>query len=146
MKDVLINIKGSQSAEGGNETLEMITVGKLSKKNGNYYLSYPECDENGMEGVTTMLKIDQNQSVVLQRSGDIHSRMLIEKNRRHISHYDTGFGGMMVGVFGESVRSTIKDDGGELFMRYTVDINSSYTSTNEISISVKEAAPGGCQN
>ena len=45
----------------------------------------------------------------------------------------------MIGVFGEQVAHNMTDSGGELYMRYTIDINSAMQSRNEVKITVKES-------
>ncbi len=68
------------------------------------------------------------------------TRLILEKGKRHLCQYDTGYGSLMVGVFTSSFESTLNEQGGSLRVRYTLDINSSLSSNNEISIIVKEAA------
>ena len=46
----------------------------------------------------------------------------------------------MVGVFTSSFSSHLNEQGGSLRVRYTLDINSSLSSNNEISVTIKEAA------
>ena len=46
---------------------------------------------------------------------------------------------MMIGVFTSSVKSELNDLGGNLEVNYTLDVNASLSSLNEISITVKEA-------
>ena len=46
---------------------------------------------------------------------------------------------MTVGVFGEEIENTLTENGGKLFMKYSLDINSGLISENEIEISVKAA-------
>ena len=141
MKDVLINITGSQNADGDHEVIEMTTKGQMEKQGKVVTLSYPETEMTGMPGVTTTVTVDGDM-VTLNRmgkdAGDYQSRMMIELGRRHLCHYDTGMGDMMIGVFGERLRSNFADVGGELFMRYTIDVNGGYQSRNEIKITVKE--------
>lgn len=142
MKDVIIKIKGTQfvssadSPEG--EVIELTTVGQMDDKNGKTVLTYSEDNkEDGAEVITT-LKISGEHSVVMQRSGGNSSRLQIEKGQRHLSHYETGYGNLMIGVFGESIRNEIGQDGGRLFMSYTIDVNCNMISRNELEISVQE--------
>ena len=135
MKDVLINIKGTHSADGDNDTVEMTTVGTLSIADGRTSLSYDETAAIGVDGVTTTVNIENSQ-VSLQRSGSIGGRLLVEKGQRHLCHYDTAAGEIMIGVFGESVQHDISENGGRLYMRYTIDVNYGLVSRNELEISV----------
>ena len=145
MKDVLITIKGLHTNEDDNDNIELTTIGSLTEKNGKQYITYHESEEIGLSDVKTVLKVDADRSVTLTRTGAMRSRLTIEKGQRHFCHYDTGFGEMMVGIFGETIRSSMTKKGGELFMSYTIDVNSELLSRNEIQITVKEATPK-CQN
>ena len=143
MKDVLITIKGTQEYEGDADVIEMMTVGTLEESEGNCRLIYKEDDESGGTVTTTLTVCDK--MVTLERSGALNSRMIIEQGQRHICHYDTGFGELMIGVFGESICSTLDREQGNLSLKYTIDINAALASRNEIAISVKEAQQG-CLN
>ncbi len=138
LKNVLIKIKGTNTAEGNADNVEFTTEGKLGEKEGKMYILYEEEESIGASGVKTMLKVDSDRQVILQRSGALNSRMIIEKGQRHNCCYSTVQGDVMVGVFGEAIKSELDDDGGKLYMRYTVDVNMGLISRNEIEISVKE--------
>ena len=139
-KDVLISIKGTYLPEGGSpDVIELITAGRYYSKNGSYYITYKESETTGMEGVTTTLKVDGDHSVTLMRNGNQRSHLLLEKGRRHLCHYDTGYGSLMVGVSGCKIKSHLDDLGGELLFNYTLDVNSSTVSENEVYISIREA-------
>ena len=138
LKNVLIKIKGTNTAEGNADNVEFTTEGKLGEKEGKMYILYEEEESIGASGVKTMLKVDSDRQVILQRSGALNSRMIIEKGQRHNCCYSTVQGDVMVGIFGEAIKSELDDDGGKLYMRYTVDVNMGLISRNEIEISVKE--------
>lgn len=138
VKDVLIKIKGTNEANGEKNTVELKTVGKMGKREGKTYLIYDESESIGTKGVKTTLKIDGQSQVVLQRTGALTSRLIIENGMRHNCCYSTVQGDIQVGVFGEKITSSLKDNGGNLYMRYTVDVNMGLISRNEIEISVKE--------
>ena len=44
----------------------------------------------------------------------------------------------MIGVDAKAVRSTLGEDGGDLYFSYTLDVNSSFLSENEVFINIKE--------
>ncbi len=41
-----------------------------------------------------------------------------------------------MGIFTHCIDNNIGEDGGDLYLKYTVDINSSYVSDNEIYIKI----------
>lgn len=96
--------------------------------------------------VTTLLKIEDEHMVTMQRTGGLRSRLTVEKGQRHMSHYDTGYGELLVGVFGEQIQNQISAAGGRLYMRYTIDVNHSLVSRNQVEIHIKETGKGICLN
>ena len=138
LKDVLIKIKGTNDSGGDINKVELLTMGKLGQKNGKTYILYDEQESIGTAGVKTLLRVEDESQVILQRSGALNSRMTVEKGQRHNCSYSTVQGDIMVGVFGESVENQLNEKGGRLYMRYTVDVNTGLLSRNEIEISVKE--------
>lgn len=108
---------------------------------------YKEYDEdNPSSKITSILKIEGNQKVTLIRNGGQNSRLILEKGQRHLCHYDTGYGSMMVGVFANRIHTDLTDNGGKLEVSYSLDINSGLTSINEIFINIKEAEQEDVKN
>lgn len=137
LKNVIMVIRGTQTVEDMQDTVELTTVGKMGEKNGKTFLTYEE-DEDGVSVVTT-LKISGEESVTMQKSGGNTSRLMIEKGQRNISIYETGYGNLAIGVFGETIKNGLQQNGGVLEVSYTLDANSSLLSHNKLEISVKEA-------
>lgn len=138
-KDVLISIKGTVISAGGlPEVMELVTTGRYYNRNGIYYISYRESEATGFEGVTTILKVDGENCVTLIRNGSQRSRLMLEKGRRHLCQYDTGYGFTTLGISGCRIKSCLGDLGGELVFNYTLDVDSNTVSQNEVYVSVKE--------
>ena len=138
MKEVIIDIKGTQrTGDGEVDSIEFTTVGKYYKYKNRYHLSYPEHITTGMKNVVTTLKVG-DEDVLLCRRGGANSELTVERQKRHICHYDTGYGLFSVGIFGKTVRSTLGGNGGKLYLKYTVDIDSGFQSENEIDVTVRE--------
>lgn len=139
MKEVIIDIKGTQTVNGEDDVVELTTVGKMDIKDGKTYLRYDDSAASGVEGVSCMIKIDKSDdSVIMQRSGALNSRMYIKKGQRHICHYETVGGTITMGIFGENVSADMDDNGGNLYMSYTVDVNYGMLSRNKVEINVRE--------
>ena len=69
------------------------------------------------------------------------SVLIIEKGQRHQCFYDTGYGTMMLGISGDDITSCLNDSGGHLQVRYTLDVNASMASENELQVDVEEYYP-----
>ncbi len=138
-KDVRITIKGIQYADGDQDLVELTTIGSLCRRNGAYYISYDESEATGFEGAKTTLKVEGDQRVTMRRTGEnMRSQLIIEKGQRHQCFYDTGYGSLTLGISGDDIVSCLDDNGGHLQVRYTLDINASMASENELSVDVEE--------
>ena len=138
MKDVIINIKGEQGTDDNQETVELTTDGRFGEKNGSYFISYDESEMLGLGDVKTCLYIKPDKSVVLQRSGAVESRLIVEEGKRSICCYSTPHGDLTIGIFGEFVKTELSGSGGNISMRYTIDSELKLISRNTVNISVRE--------
>ncbi len=139
-KDVLIDIKGIYRQDGEQDQVELVTTGSYYKRNGDYYIAYDESEMTGFEGTRTVLRVEGSQRVTLSRSGSTKSQLIIERGVRHQCHYDTGYGAMTIGVSGDRVSADLDDHGGRLQFSYSLDVNTSLASENEVFINVRESA------
>lgn len=138
-KNVWIDIKSVQEVNGERSVVELSTAADFSLDDDCCTIVYNEGEESGMRGSVTTLKICGGESVVLSRRGEYNSQMIIEKGARHLCHYETPYGGIMMGVSAEYISSALTERGGKLSFKYDVDINSSLATRNEIFIRVKES-------
>ena len=139
-KDVLIDIKGIYRQDGEQDQVELVTTGSYYKRNGDYYIAYDESKMTGFDGTHTVLRVEGPQRVTLSRSGSTKSQLIIERGVRHQCHYDTGYGAMTIGVSGDRVFADLDDHGGKLQFSYSLDVNTSLASENEVFINVRESA------
>lgn len=138
-KDVLISIKGIYDSEDDHDEVELFTTGTYYKKDGSYFICYDETEATGFEGSHTVLQVDNEAKVTLKRSGKAKAQLIVERGVRHQCHYDSGVGDMMIGVLGSRIKSSLGDKGGNLEIKYSLDINSMLASENEMYINVKES-------
>ena len=139
IKDVIIDIKTEQTLDGNTDVIEFTTDGRFGVKEGSYFISYDESQLLEVEGkVKTTVYIKPDNSVILQRSGDYNSKMVIEKGVRNNCFYATPMGELSLGIFGEKVKTDLSDNGGTVCMNYTIDTNLQLLSQNQVKISIKE--------
>lgn len=139
MKDVIINISGEQGIDNDSDTIELTTVGRFGEKNGSYYLTYDETEMLSVGGaVKTGIYIKPDKSVVLQHTGSVESRLIVEEGKRSVCCYNTSAGELLIGIFGEKVKTDLTPKGGEISMKYTIDSNLRLVSRNSVKISVRE--------
>ena len=133
----MITIKGEQIADGKPEKVTLSTVGDFkSREDGRFLITYEESEATGFPGNTTTLEVKGQKQVTLLRLGPNNAQLVIEKGVRHLCHYETGYGSLMIGVNGMTVDNSLTEDGGEVSFSYKLDVNSSLLSINRMSITV----------
>lgn len=140
MKNVIIKIKGTQvnQNEKDENVIEFSTDGKLESTEESVCLYYDESAILGAENCRSSLSVFKNRSVVLERTGDMNSRLIIEADKRNNCFYDTPYGSMKIGIYGELIESSLGENGGELKLKYTLDSDLKPISINKLEITVNE--------
>lgn len=125
-KDVWLSISSKQQfADCDEERIDLVTAATLYERGGKYYIAYEESELTGLEGTRTTVKLD-GKSVALIRTGTFPSHMLFSEDERHVGLYQTPYGaGMTVATHTSRVRNTVGEDGGELVIDYTVEVDNS---------------------
>lgn len=138
-KDVLITLKSVQSDGNDRQETELITAGIFKKHPDGFIISYDESEATGFKGSKTILTTTGDSQVTMQRKGSTSSNLVIEKGKKHHCHYGTPYGDFMIGITTGEIKSSLGENGGDLYFKYVVDINSSYLSDHEIFINVKNS-------
>jgi uncharacterized beta-barrel protein YwiB (DUF1934 family) len=79
--------------------------------------------------------------ITLMRYGQISTHLVFEKGRKHVSYYDTGEGSLTVGVSAQNVSSRLTDEGGEIEIDYSIEIDHALTGENSFKLNVRQAGP-----
>ncbi len=136
-KNVLITLKSVQWVDKESAETELITSGTYENIDDGYEICYDESTATGFAGSKTVLTCIGDKLATLNRTGSTSSNFIIEKDKKHHCHYGTPYGEFMMGIFTHKIENTLTDDGGDIYMKYTIDINSTYVSDNEIFLNVK---------
>lgn len=136
-KDVMITLTTKQSDGTNSEQTEIITKGKYNKFEDGYIISYDESEATGYAGSSTVLTATQNKKVEINRTGTTQSQLIIEKAKKHHCHYGTPYGTVMVGITASEIKSYLDDNGGDLFFKYVIDVNSSFMGDYEVNVNIK---------
>lgn len=130
-KTVLISLTSIQWQDDEKNESELFTRARYSTKSGCDVISYDDSSATGFEGSVTTITVDGSRYASIVRSGAANSVLTLETGRKHFCQYDTPFGGMQIGVYTHTIKNTLSED-GKLYLKYTLDLNSSYLSDNEI--------------
>lgn len=134
-ENAAIKMKIKQTAGGQTDTTEMFTRGEYRPHKGAYYIDYDETEATGYDGCHVQLCI-KDEAVTMVRTGAAFSSLVFQLGERHYCHYDTGFGDCMVGITTNALRQVMADNGGEIMLKYTIDVNGGLVTENEIKINV----------
>lgn len=138
MKKAIISVKGTQKNDREEvDTIELVTEGNFYIKGNTFYVVYEESELSGMDGTTTTLKITRDK-VTLLRFGTNKSKMVFEKNKRHETDYQTPYGKILLGVLSTDVNVNMGESGGEVNIKYVLDLNNRKVSNNELYLKVRE--------
>ncbi len=141
-ENYILSVTGRQTVEDHSDKIELKTMASYIVRNGSRYITYREYDTQfpGKRYRTTV-KIDSDGCVTVWKGGAERHNLILEKGVRHKCEYVTSFGIITLGVYTESIRDELDEEGGELEVHYSIDIQSELASKNELLLKIKEAKP-----
>ena len=96
----------------------------MELRDGGWDISYEESELTGLEGVTTVFRVEPGK-VVLTRTGKLHSQMVFQEGVAHDSLYQMPFGALMLRVTATFVFFDLVPDGGVIDLSYNIEIENS---------------------
>ena len=128
------------------ERSELLTYGKFYKEADSYILEYDELDDYKNYYCTTRieLKEENKYKVTVIKEGKISTILPIEVGKSANCLYNTPYGSLDIGIWGEFVLASICEDGGTIEFKYQLDINSMATSKNHIKITISKGEKEKC--
>ncbi len=138
-ENVIISIRGQQLFdEQEPDVMELITPGRLEQTEDGFTLSYQESELTGLEGTTTVFRI-QGQQVTLVREGEVNSLMVFEEGQRHLSMYETPYGALSVGINTRRMKTDLSPSGGDIEIDYAIEVDHAVTGQNLFQIHITQA-------
>lgn len=134
----IINVLGTQTIDGESDSVEVITTGDMRIEDERVTITYPEYSEENPSIRTDTVVTFDGTVLSIERSGEMSSRLLLEKGRRHRCLYETPMGQMMIGIFTDSITADVSKKGGVIRASYQLDFNNNAVSYNEFQITIKE--------
>lgn len=134
---VVLSIRGTQTYDGQEpDTIELVTEGTMEFRDGGWDISYEESDLTGLAGVTTTFRVEPGR-VILERTGNLRSRMVFEKGVPHDSLYQMAFGALMITVCAQHLFFDIVPDGGMIDLVYSIAIENSTAGTVDYHLDIR---------
>lgn len=119
--DYLLSIETTNVIDGEKEFSQKEYTCSFSGDEDDCVLKYNEETEEGC--ATTTMHYIKTKGLSIKRECEMQSFLIVEKNKRHLSHLRTPYGVFEIGVTGTSLFCEIKEHFGKLFFDYTTDIN-----------------------
>ena len=139
-KQIILFVRGEQTYDSVSpEVTELATEGLMTIEGEEVTLTYQESEITGMEGTTTRF-IVRGDTVVLERTGMIVSRMEFKQGERSSSFYETPWGTMEVDIVTTKLAHRFTERGGVMEIAFTIAVNHQVTGENRFKVRVKEAA------
>lgn len=136
-KDVLISIRGTQTAPDGQpETIELTTVGTIEWEGERTILSYQESDLTGLAGTTTAFYLEPGR-IVLERTGTIESVMEFVEGRCSESLYRIAEGALLLRVYARKMQVHLEGASGWFALSYGIEIEGTSMGTIDYHITVQ---------
>ena len=121
-RTVVLSIQGKQHYDDQEpEVIELVTEGTMEFRDGGWDISYEESALTGLEGVTTVFRVEPGK-VTLTRKGALNSQMVFQEGVPHDSLYQMAFGTLMLTVKATYVFFDIVPDGGVIDLSYNINI------------------------
>ena len=139
-KQIILFVRGEQTYDSVSpEVTELATEGLMTIEGEEVTLTYQESEITGMEGTTTRF-IVRGDTVLLERTGMIVSRMEFKQGERSSSFYETPWGTMAVDIATTKLAHRLTERGGVMEIAFTIAVNHQVTGENRFKVRVREAA------
>ena len=136
-QSVVLSIQGRQRyADQEPEIIELVTDGTMELRNGGWEIVYQESELTGLEGVTTMFRVEPDK-VTLKRTGKLHSEMVFQQGVTHESLYQMPFGALLISVKATSVFFDIVPDGGVIDLVYDISIENAQAGVIDYHLDIR---------
>lgn len=136
-REVILTISGLHAgAEADNGSVETMAEAEYFCKNGSHYVIYEEKAEGFDESSKSRIKFKENM-LELTRQGLLETHMIFEKDKKHITRYQTPYGQMLLGVDTQKVLILETDNSIRVLVEYTLEADGVYLSDSRIEIVIR---------
>ena len=135
-KNVLITISGLQPGVNPDEAVEITSVGTCMHRDGKWYLTYEEADD---EGHLSKCRIKAQEGVlVMEKTGHVNTRMEFTPGQVYESVYQTPYGEFDLKMLTKDVSFPETDDLIAVNLLYELGVNGQFLSDCKLGICVTE--------
>ncbi|MGI5976663.1 MAG: DUF1934 domain-containing protein [Candidatus Limivicinus sp.] len=138
LKDVVITMHSVHGCDLDEpETVDFVTDGSYSMENGTACFSYMETAITGMEGTMTSVTVEPER-IIIDRSGQITSRMVFKEGEKYNSLYDTAYGSAALNINTKKIQHDFDEHGGSMMVDYVISIEHAVVLYSRIELKIEE--------
>ena len=140
---VLINLLAIARYEHAPDyPIQFMTKGILRMGNGDEaVLEYTESSQDEETGEISTAQVSlslEKDRVTMTRQGECSNTMVFVPDHRFEGVYQTPFGSMDMAVYARGVRCEIGEKKGSVHLKYQINLQGAYASTNELHLEYTE--------
>ncbi|MDR0947800.1 MAG: DUF1934 domain-containing protein [Ruminococcus sp.] len=118
--------------------IETTADGKFNFFNdGSFHIKYIEIDKTDLSFTENNIRCNARNVIEISRKGEISSHMIIDIENQTAVNIKTIYGEFGFNVTAKEIKNNMTPQGGELIVRYNLDIDSKVISENEVRLNVK---------
>lgn len=137
--NVLLTIEGQQwNDDEKPQAIRLMTEGRLYRKDPAWYVVYDESEATGMEGTKTTMRVSDDGTVSLLRTGSHGLKLTFTAGNRHITRMETPYGDLDVEVYTSMVQTRISEAGGYIHLGYSIDLNNRERMNTRLDVEIKK--------
>lgn len=136
-RNVFLEIK---SVQDGEESSVFISDAKMHRVNNKSIIEFDGTEICGIPGEITKFVVDDEQSVsMVTGKNPVKSTFMLERGVKQNCFYTNDFTmeSVLVGFMARRIKSTLGDNGGDVEIDYTVEMNNYLASQNSMHLSVR---------
>lgn len=134
-KNAIISLK-SYSDLDADDVIEVVTPGEFIVTDDGFKAIYEETELSGMGGTTTTLTVIDD-SLLLEREGNVSAKMDFKKGETSISLYNTPYGALDLQIHTEDLNVDINENGGVVTAKYLMELAGQPPITTKLLVNVR---------
>lgn len=119
MKDILINITGTQTYDDEQQNIELQVQGTIVDEHEQSVITYEDCVDEGVYA-KTQITVGKD-TVMMAKKGPVNTEFVFEHGKTYTTVYETPFGVLDVNLYPTIVRTMIGESDGEIELEYILD-------------------------
>lgn len=131
--EVIITIRGLQSAQDDEDSIEVLHIGEYYERNGTHYILFDELLEGSSHPVKNIIKIKEHYLEV-QKKGAVAATMVFDEGKSRNTMYQTPYGDFLITTYTLNTDFHIDENKLEAAAAYKLILNGEHHADCNIRI------------